>query len=248
MDSSFILEVQNLTKIFSSGGRSLTVLDNVEFSVRSGSTCSIVGPSGSGKTTLLGLCAGLDKPSSGSVYIKEKEISRFSEEELSVFRNRNIGFVFQSFQLISTLTAKENVMVPLELRNEPYRDVEKKAKILLEKTGLKDRMTHYPSQLSGGEKQRVGIARAFIHNPDILFADEPTGNLDGETSEHIEELLFDLNSEQGTTLVIVTHDIELANKCARTISLKNGKVDYDSFPDSGFKQSTGQIDGTVLNR
>lgn len=248
MDSSFILEVKNLTKIFSSGSRSLTVLDNVGFSVNSGSTCSIVGPSGSGKTTLLGLCAGLDKPSSGSVHIKEKEISRLTEEELSVFRNRNIGFVFQSFQLISTLTAIENVMVPLELRNEPYRDVEKKAELLLEKTGLKDRMTHYPSQLSGGEKQRVGIARAFIHNPDILFADEPTGNLDGETSEHIEQLLFDLNSEQGTTLVIVTHDIELAKKCSRTISLKNGKIDYDSFSEAALKHETEKVDGTVLNR
>lgn len=248
MDSSFILEVKNLTKIFSSGGRSLKVLDNVGFSVSSGSTCSIVGPSGSGKTTLLGLCAGLDKPSSGTVFIKEKEISRLTEEELSIFRNRNIGFVFQSFQLISTLTAIENVMVPLELRNESYRDVEEKAEILLEKTGLKDRMTHYPSQLSGGEKQRVGIARAFIHNPDILFADEPTGNLDGETSEHIEELLFDLNSEQGTTLIIVTHDIELANKCARTISLKSGKVDYDSISDTDRKHDVQPIDGTVLKK
>ncbi|HMB98999.1 MAG TPA: ABC transporter ATP-binding protein [Balneolaceae bacterium] len=248
MDSTFILEVKNLTKIFGSGSRSLTVLDNVGFSVTSGSTCSIVGPSGSGKTTLLGLCAGLDKPSSGSVNIKEKEISRLTEEELSVFRNRNIGFVFQSFQLISTLTAKENVMVPLELRNEPYKEVENRAEFLLEKTGLKDRMTHYPSQLSGGEKQRVGIARAFIHNPDILFADEPTGNLDGETSEHIEELLFDLNSEQGTTLVIVTHDVELAKKCSRTISLKNGKIDYDSHSEMIQTHEADKIDGTVLNK
>jgi len=248
MDSTFILEVKNLTKIFGSGSRSLTVLDNVGFSVTSGSTCSIVGPSGSGKTTLLGLCAGLDKPSSGSVNIKDKEISRLTEEELSVFRNRNIGFVFQSFQLISTLTAKENVMVPLELRNEPYKEVENRAEFLLEKTGLKDRMTHYPSQLSGGEKQRVGIARAFIHNPDILFADEPTGNLDGETSEHIEELLFDLNSEQGTTLVIVTHDVELAKKCTRTISLKNGKIDYDSHSEIIQTHEADKVDGTVLNK
>jgi len=232
MDSSIILKSENLTKTFSSGNRSLTVLDNVSFEIKAGTTCSVVGPSGSGKTTLLGLCAGLDKPSSGKVYFREREISSMTEEDLSQFRNRKIGFVFQSFQLISTLTAIENVMVPLELRNRPYKEVEERAEWLLEKTGLKDRLSHYPSQLSGGEKQRVGIARAFINQPEILFADEPTGNLDGDTGEHIENLLFDLNKDQGTTLVIVTHDTELAAKCSRMIKLKNGFIDSDSIRSS----------------
>jgi len=232
MDSSIILKSENLTKTFSSGNRSLTVLDNVSIEIKAGTTCSVVGPSGSGKTTLLGLCAGLDKPSSGKVYFREREISSMTEEDLSQFRNRKIGFVFQSFQLISTLTAIENVMVPLELRNRPYKEVEERAEWLLEKTGLKDRLSHYPSQLSGGEKQRVGIARAFINQPEILFADEPTGNLDGDTGEHIENLLFDLNKDQGTTLVIVTHDTELAAKCSRMIKLKNGFIDSDSIRSS----------------
>ncbi len=245
MDPTIILNVQNLTKEFSSGNRTLTVLDKITFRIEGGSTCAIVGPSGSGKTTLLGLCAGLDKPTSGNVFISDKEISGLNEQELAKFRNKKIGFVFQSFQLISTLTAKENVMVPLELRNEPYKDVETRAEWLLEKSGLKDRMTHYPSQLSGGEKQRVGIARAFIHNPDILFADEPTGNLDDETSEHIEQLLFDLNSEQGTTLIIVTHDPELAKKCSRIIRLKNGKVEFDS--NSEFA-SVNKFESTIVQK
>jgi len=232
MDSSIILKSENLTKTFSSGNRPLTVLDNVSIEIKAGTTCSVVGPSGSGKTTLLGLCAGLDKPSSGKVYFREREISSMTEEDLSQFRNRKIGFVFQSFQLISTLTAIENVMVPLELRNRPYKEVEERAEWLLEKTGLKDRLSHYPSQLSGGEKQRVGIARAFINQPEILFADEPTGNLDGDTGEHIENLLFDLNKDQGTTLVIVTHDTELAAKCSRMIKLKNGFIDSDSIRSS----------------
>jgi len=219
-----ILEVNNLTKTFTSGSRVLTVLKNISFTIDTGVTYAIIGPSGSGKTTLLGLCAGLDQPTSGSVSLNGKEISSMDESKLSVVRNRQIGFVFQSFQLISTLTALENVMVPVELRGTPYREVEKKATELLNEVGLGDRLTHYPSQLSGGEQQRVGLARAFIHQPDILFADEPTGNLDGETGAQIEQLMFNLNEKQGTTLVIVTHDRLLAEKCDRIIELKNGEI------------------------
>ena len=229
MNQSAILEVQNLTKTFTNAGHSLTVLQDVSFSIEKGITCAIVGPSGSGKTTLLGLCAGLDKPSSGSVALNKHKISDYSEANLSKIRNEQIGFVFQSFQLIPTLTALENVMVPIELRGVPYNSVEKSALALLESVGLKNRTDHYPNQLSGGEQQRVGIARAFIHKPDILFADEPTGNLDGETGAYIEQILFNLNSEKGTTLIIVTHDIELASKCDRIIELKNGRVFKDSL-------------------
>jgi putative ABC transport system ATP-binding protein len=184
----FILTTEELTKTFKSGDHSLTVLDRVSFSIEKGISCAIVGPSGSGKTTLLGLCAGLDKPSSGSVTLNSHRISEFSEQELSKIRNEQIGFVFQSFQLIPTLTALENVMVPIELRGVPYKDVEKRALDLLESVGLRERTHHYPNQLSGGEQQRVGLARAFIHKPEILFADEPTGNLDGETGSQIEDL------------------------------------------------------------
>jgi putative ABC transport system ATP-binding protein len=237
MKNSSILEAQNLTKTFKSGDKDLTVLDHVSFSVEEGTTCAVVGPSGSGKTTLLGLCAGLDKPTSGTVHLKGQPISELDESALSKVRNEQIGFVFQSFQLISTLTALENVMVPIELRGTPYREVEKLALDLLEKVGLGDRTHHYPTQLSGGEQQRVGLARAFIHQPAILFADEPTGNLDGETGAQIEKLLFELNESQGTTLIIVTHDRELAAKCNRTIELKNGEILHDSKAASDNDQS-----------
>lgn len=224
-----ILTANSLTKTFKSGQHSLTVLHDVTFSIEKGTSCAIVGPSGSGKTTLLGLCAGLDKPSSGSVILNGNRISEFSEDELSRIRNEQIGFVFQSFQLIPTLTALENVMVPIELRGIAYNKVESRALELLESVGLKDRTHHYPNQLSGGEQQRVGLARAFIHKPDILFADEPTGNLDGETGSQIEQLLFELNQKEGTTLIIVTHDRELADKCNRMIQLKNGYIEHDSL-------------------
>jgi len=225
---NLILSVRDLTKTFFSGTKELTVLKQITFRIKTGVSCAIVGPSGSGKTTLLGLCAGLDQPTSGSVILKGREISSMNESQLSTVRNKQIGFVFQSFQLISTLTALENVMVPVELRGVPYREVEKKATDLLNEVGLGDRLTHYPTQLSGGEQQRVGLARAFIHQPDILFADEPTGNLDGETGAQIEELLFNLNKKQGTTLVIVTHDRTLAEKCDRIIELKNGQILTDT--------------------
>lgn len=229
MEQEPILRAEGLTKTYQSGKNVLTVLDHVTFAVEPGVSCAVVGPSGSGKTTLLGLCAGLDQPSSGRVYLKGNQLHLLDEDRLAQIRNRHIGFIFQSFQLIPTLTAIENVMVPLELRGVGYSSVYDKAKELLHKAGLGDRLTHYPTQLSGGEQQRVGIARAFINRPDILFADEPTGNLDTETSRQIESLLFNLNRKEGTTLVLVTHDLELAAQCDRIIRLKGGKVDSDSY-------------------
>jgi len=200
-----ILNIVNLTKTYPSAGRTLTVLDNINFSIPAGSTNAIVGPSGSGKTTLLGLCAGLDQPSSGSVELNSINLGNLSEDQRAQVRNQNIGFIFQNFQLLPTLTALENVMVPLELRSE--RNIKARSMELLDKVGLADRGHHYPAQLSGGEQQRVSLARAFSNAPKILFADEPTGNLDAETSEKVVNLIFDLNREAGTTLVLVTHDL-----------------------------------------
>ncbi len=225
MKNQGILESHSLTKTYQSGSRSLTVLKDVSFSIQEGSTCSIVGPSGSGKTTLLGLCAGLDRPTSGSVLLDGVDLSALDEERLAEIRNQQIGFVFQTFQLIPTLTALENIMVPMELRGE--RRIRQRALDLLGQVGLADRSDHYPTQLSGGEQQRIALARAFINRPKILFADEPTGNLDAETSERIEELIFKLNREAGTTLVVVTHDLELAARTQRIIRLKGGKVISD---------------------
>ncbi len=224
MDS--ILTVSQLSKAFPSGDRELTVLDSVSFQIPPGTTNAIVGPSGSGKTTLLGLCAGLDRASSGSVTLCGVTLDPLGEDERSAVRSQHVGFVFQSFQLLSTLTALENVMVPLELRGE--KGAQKVAQELLERVGLGDRGHHYPTQLSGGEQQRVSLARAFANRPQILFADEPTGNLDEETSEKDEALLFQLNEEAGTTLVVVTHDLELAGKTQRVIRLKGGVVVEDT--------------------
>ena len=226
MQRSPILSLKNLTKSYRSGESDLTVLHNVTLDIEEGETCAIVGPSGSGKTTLLGLCAGLDRPSLGSVTLCGVDLGTLSEDETAKLRNKHVGFVFQSFQLISTLTALENVMVPAELRGE--RGADSRAKDLLSAVGLGDRSTHYPTQLSGGEQQRVGLARAFINKPRILFADEPTGNLDTETGDTIESLLFELNQKEGTTLVLVTHDLELANKTDRIIQLKAGHVVADN--------------------
>jgi putative ABC transport system ATP-binding protein len=220
-----VLQVSQLSKSYMSGDRSLLVLDEVSFEISRGGTCAIVGPSGSGKTTLLGLCAGLDRPSSGGVCLIGRHLSEMSEEELAKLRNQSVGFVFQTFQLIPTLTALENVMVPLELRGES--GVRKRAVELLSKVGLIDRVNHYPTQLSGGEQQRVSLARAFINRPQLLFADEPTGNLDSENAELVENLLFEMNRENGTTLVLVTHNLELAGKTERIISLKAGSVVSD---------------------
>ena len=186
----------------------------------------ILGPSGSGKTTLLGLCAGLDSSSTGSVVLNGEALERLNEDQRAAVRSRDVGFIFQNFQLLPTLTALENVMVPLELKKRP--NAKEKAMELLDKVGLKDRATHYPTQLSGGEQQRVSIARAFANAPKILFADEPTGNLDTETGTMIENLIFDLNKEQGTTLVLVTHDLELAAKTQRIIHIKGGKIQEET--------------------
>ena len=189
---------------------------------------AIVGPSGSGKTTLLGLCAGLDQPTSGEVKLQGISLDSLDEDNRAKVRNEHVGFVFQTFQLVPTLTAIENIMVPLELRGISSTVVRKRAEQLLLEVGLADRSHHYPTQLSGGEQQRVAIARAFINEPKILFADEPTGNLDTETGEHIEELIFNLNKSQQTTLILVTHDLELAQKCNRIIRIKNGNIDSDT--------------------
>jgi putative ABC transport system ATP-binding protein len=218
-----MLEIKNLTKTYNSGSRSLTVLDHVSFKIEPGETFAIVGPSGSGKTTLLGLCAGLDRASEGSVILNGIALDSLSEDERAEVRNKHVGFIFQNFQLIPTLTALENVMIPLELRGD--KGAKKRAEDLLERVGLTDRKNHYPTQLSGGEQQRVSLARAFSNNPKILFADEPTGNLDEETSEKVEALLFDLNRDMGTTLVLVTHDLELAAKTQKIIKLRGGKLD-----------------------
>ncbi|MDP4656168.1 MAG: ABC transporter ATP-binding protein [Algoriphagus sp.] len=221
-----ILSLQHVTKTYQSGSRKLTVLDQVTFSIQAGEAIAIVGPSGSGKTTLLGLCAGLDSSSTGSVVLNGEAMEGLNEDQRAAIRSRDVGFIFQNFQLLPTLTALENVMVPLELKKRT--NAKEKAMELLAKVGLKDRATHYPTQLSGGEQQRVSIARAFANAPKILFADEPTGNLDTETGEMIENLIFDLNKEQGTTLVLVTHDLELAAKTQRIIHIKGGKIQEET--------------------
>jgi putative ABC transport system ATP-binding protein len=221
-----ILALQHVSKTYQSGSRKLTVLDQVTFSIQAGETIAIVGPSGSGKTTLLGLCAGLDSSSTGSVVLNGQALERLNEDQRAAVRSRDVGFIFQNFQLLPTLTALENVMVPLELKKRT--NAKEKAMELLDKVGLKDRATHYPTQLSGGEQQRVSIARAFANAPKILFADEPTGNLDTETGTMIENLIFDLNKEQGTTLVLVTHDLELAAKTQRIIHIKGGKIQEET--------------------
>ncbi len=229
-----ILSVDDLSKTYKSGSKTLTVLKDISLKIEQGTSCAIVGPSGSGKTTLLGLCAGLDLPTTGSVVLNGVQLNNLNEDERAKVRNETIGFVFQNFQLISTLTALENVMVPLELRGENH--VKTQAEGLLEQVGLGDRSKHYPVQLSGGEQQRVALARAFINRPKILFADEPTGNLDTETSERVIELLFELNRAAGTTLVMVTHNNELARQSQRIIKLKGGSIISDEYTrSSGFQ-------------
>lgn len=225
MTTKPVLEAELLTKTYRSADRSLTVLDSVSFRVDQGNSLAIIGPSGSGKTTLLGLCAGLDVPTSGTLSLMGFKLNNMSEDDRAYVRNQYVGFVFQNFQLLGTLTALENVMVPLELRGE--KQVSPKAKELLERVGLKDRMHHFPTQLSGGEQQRVAMARAFITSPKILFADEPTGNLDEENASHITDLLFGMNREQQTTLVLVTHNLELAQKTQRILRMKGGKLVED---------------------
>lgn len=220
-----ILNIQNVVKTYQSAGRTLTVLDNINFSVAAGSTMSLTGPSGSGKTTLLGLCAGLDRSTSGMVELNKIRLDNLNEDRRAQVRNQYVGFIFQNFQLMPTLTALENVMVPMELRGA--KKIKVTAMELLDKVGLADRGHHYPAQLSGGEQQRVSLARAFSNKPEILFADEPTGNLDAETSDKVVKLIFDLNKEAGTTLVLVTHDSDLAAKTQRIIRIKGGRIISD---------------------
>ena len=219
---SEILKVKSLSKVYRTKTNALTVLSNINFSVLKGESVAIIGPSGSGKTTLLGLCAGLDRVTEGEIILNHISLNELNENELAQVRNQNIGFVFQNFQLIPTLTALENVQVPLELRG--IKNSMGPSIALLERVGLEARKNHYPSQLSGGEQQRVAIARAFSNNPEILFADEPTGNLDEETGKSIEALLFEINKEKGTTLIIVTHDLELAQKTHQIIKIKGGTI------------------------
>lgn len=220
--STAILYINKVSKLYGKGESAVTVLKDIDLSVEKGTSLSIVGPSGSGKTTLLGLCAGLDQSTTGEIMLNGIRLNGLSEDKLAAVRNAHVGFVFQNFQLLPTLTALENVMVPLELKG--MRNHRKTAIELLEKVGLAHRAAHYPSQLSGGEQQRVSLARAFANQPHILFADEPTGNLDAETGALVEQLLFDLNKSAGTTLVLVTHDMQLAAKTDHILSLKGGRI------------------------
>jgi putative ABC transport system ATP-binding protein len=221
-----ILRVEHLSKVFKSGDHEVNVLSDISFTVQAGSTCAIVGPSGSGKTTLIAICAGLERPTMGSVVFDGVAMHSASEEKLARLRNRSVGFVFQNFQLLTSLTALENVMVPAEIRGENHASA--RAADLLKQVGLDGRLQHYPIQLSGGEQQRVAIARAFMNQPKILFADEPTGNLDADTAQEIIKLLFDLNATRGTTLLLVTHDRELSRHARRTIRLRGGRLAFDS--------------------
>jgi putative ABC transport system ATP-binding protein len=225
MSQNSILTVEHLRKEFKTGDDIVHVLSDVSFAVEEGSTCAVIGPSGSGKTTLIAICAGLERPSGGAVVFDGVALQKASEEELSRIRNQSVGFIFQSFQLMPSLTALENVMVPAEIAGEKL--VRGRALELLGRVGLGSRLYHYPAQLSGGEQQRVAIARAFMNQPKILFADEPTGNLDAETAAGIVKLIFDLNATSGTTLILVTHDAELTQQASRVISLRAGKLVSD---------------------
>lgn len=220
-----MLKVERLTKTYATTAGPLTVLHEVSFVISAGASVAIVGPSGSGKTTLLGLCAGLDQPSGGRVELAGQSIAELDEDARALVRNAHVGFVFQNFQLVPTLTALENVLVPVELRGESGREAE--GHELLARVGLGERCDHYPVQLSGGEQQRVALARAFMNRPKILFCDEPTGNLDGDTAHAMVELIFGLNRERSTTLVLVTHDLDLAKRCHRIIRLRSGAVVSD---------------------
>ena len=230
MSDAIALDANHLSKTYGDGPNALTVLDDVSFAIEAGTTSSIVGPSGSGKTTLLGLCAGLDRASSGTVSLGGVSLGNLDEDQRARLRSEKVGFVFQSFQLIPTLSALENAMVPLELRQE--QNVRARAVDLLGRVGLGDRLDHYPAQLSGGEQQRVAIARAFINRPTSLFADEPTGNLDDDTSGRVQDLLFELNEEAATTLILVTHDLDLARLTRRIIRLQGGRIASDDLVET----------------
>jgi len=220
-----ILRCESLARSYASGGREITVLRDITFELEAGGFLAVTGPSGSGKSTLLGLLAGLDRPTRGRVVLDGRDLAALTEDERAQVRAEAVGFVFQSFHLIPTLTARENIQVPLELRGE---DARARAEELLERVGLGDRGHHYPAQLSGGEQQRVAVARAFVHRPKVLFADEPTGNLDAANGRNVVELLGELNRELGTTLVLVTHEPDLAARARRVIRLRDGALDFDS--------------------
>jgi putative ABC transport system ATP-binding protein len=223
-----MLSAHSLIKSVTTSAGTLLILDDVSVSVGSGESLAIVGASGSGKSTLLGILAGLDTPTHGQVIFKDQNLTELDEEGRADIRAKHVGFVFQSFQLLPGLTALENVMMPLELQGD--NEARGKAEFFLTRVGLKERLEHYPKQLSGGEQQRVAIARAFASSPDILFADEPTGNLDTKTGAHIIELLFELNREHQTTLVLVTHEARLAKRCSQRITLEAGQVIDDPVP------------------
>ena len=223
-----IIEVRNLQKTIDSGTHRVEILRGISFEVPRGQFVAIMGPSGSGKSTLLGLLAGLDTPTSGQVILDGEDISRLGEDQMALLRGRKVGFVFQSYQLVPTLTAEENVLLPLELAGDGYAGAGR-AQELLEQVGLWDRRDHYPVQLSGGEQQRVALARAFVGHPPIVFADEPTGNLDSANGQHVLEMLVAMNRREGTTLVLVTHDRELASRADRLITLHDGQVVSDEI-------------------
>jgi putative ABC transport system ATP-binding protein len=220
--NAIVLRTTNLTKQVSSPEGFLTIVDDISLEIRGGEAVAIVGPSGSGKTTLLALLAGLDRPSAGQAWLCGEELTAMDEDGRAMLRGKHVGFVFQSFHLVSSLTAIENVMLPLELAGDS--GARARASEALSGVGLEDRMGHYPKQLSGGEKQRVAIARAFVAGPAILFADEPTGNLDTASGNRVVDLLFQLNQQLNTTLVLVTHDRDLANRCGRVLELEAGKL------------------------
>ena len=220
--SRTVVSAEGVEKIVQTSAGQLVILDGIDLEINEGESVAIVGASGSGKTTLLGILAGLDTASSGAVKLLDANLTELDEEARALTRGQHVGFVFQSFQLLASLTALENVMLPVELRGDTL--AQSQAQELLEKVGLADRLDHYPRQLSGGEQQRVAIARAFASDPTVLFADEPTGNLDTQTGERICQLLFDLNQEFGTTLIMVTHDLQLAARCSRTIAISGGQI------------------------
>jgi putative ABC transport system ATP-binding protein len=235
MLAPIILSVEHLYKSFKSGEQTVEVLSDVSFEVAQGGSCAIIGPSGSGKTTLIAICAGLERPTAGSVRLHGVAVDRASEEELARLRNDRIGFIFQNFQLLPSLTSLENVMVPAEIRGQNH--ARRRAIELLEQVGLKHRLHHYPVQLSGGEQQRVAVARAFMNSPRILFADEPTGNLDAETSRDIIRLIFALNDSAGTTLMLVTHDPDLSRNAERILNLKGGRLVADTMTSNDRKNA-----------
>ena len=223
-----MIQVKNLRKVYKVGNEKVVALDNINLEIEKGEFCCIVGTSGSGKSTLLNQLAGLEKPTKGSVVIKGQNISKMDEKKLAVFRQKNIGFIFQSYNLMPTMTAVENVAFPLMFQGVKKSVREKQAKAILKEMQLKDRMNHKPTELSGGQQQRVGIARAFVGRPDVIFADEPTGNLDSKTTEQVMDMLLDISQKNNITFVMVTHDPELAKKAKRIVTLVDGKIIHDT--------------------